>query len=154
RKVPPELERIVNKSLAKDNLARYGTARELGQDLNRFLFSYGQAIGTFDIANIVQSTMREKQRVRQPQGSIIDKLIEEARFEFTSLKEDGAQSEASLKIGGVGAPLNPGQFVDPTNWAEEIAIAQKPSSPQFDAIRMSLPGQAFEQGNLSALEEE
>src|SRR5262245_7850566 len=108
RKVPPELERIVNKSLAKDGLSRYGTARELGQDLNRFLFTYGQAIGTFDIATIVQSTMREKQRVRQPQGSIIDKLIEEALFEFTSLKEDGAQSEASLKIGGAAAPLNPG----------------------------------------------
>jgi hypothetical protein len=154
RKVPPELERIVNKSLAKDNLQRYGTARELGQDLIRFLYAYGQAIGTFDIATIVQSTMREKQRVRPPQGSIIDKLIEEALFEFTSLKEDGAQSEAGMKVHGAAAPLNPDQFVDPTNWAEEIAIANKPSTPHFDAIRASLPGEVFEQGNLSALEEE
>ena len=41
--------------------------------------------------------MREKQRVRPPQGSIIDKLIEEALLEFTSLKEDGGDS---LKEGG------------------------------------------------------
>jgi serine/threonine-protein kinase len=154
RRVPPELERIVNKSLAKDLTQRYGTARELGQDLVRFLYSYGQAIGTFDVATIVQSTMREKQRVRPPQGSIIDKLIEEALFEFTSLKEEGAPSEAGIKIGGASSPLNPDQFVDPTNWAEEIAIAEKRPAATFeDVVRHSLPGEAFDPGNLSALEE-
>jgi serine/threonine-protein kinase len=152
RKVPPELERIVNKALAKDQLQRYGTARELGQDLVRFLYAYGQAIGTFDIATIVQSAMRDKQRVRPPQGSIIDKLIEEALFEFTSLKEDGAPSEGVMKVGNPSTPLNHGQFVDPTNWAEEIAIGEK--RPSYDAIRASLPGEVFEQGNLSALEDE
>jgi serine/threonine protein kinase len=155
RKVPPELERIVNKSLAKDVVQRYGTARELGHDLVRFLFAYGQPIGTFDIATLVQSTMRERQRVRPPQGSIIDKLIEEALFEFTSLKEDGAQSEAGLKIGGAASLLTADQFVDPTNWAEEIAIQEKRSVQTFeDVVRHSLPGEVFEQGNLSALEEE
>jgi serine/threonine-protein kinase len=152
RKVPLELERIVNKALAKDNLQRYATARELGQDIVRFLFSYGQPIGTFDVANIVQSTMREKQRVRPPQGSIIDKLIEEALFEFTSLKEDGAPSEHGIKV-GASSPLNPDQFVDPTNWAEEIAIQEKRPTQTFEQIRHSLPGDIFEQGNLSALEE-
>jgi serine/threonine protein kinase len=155
RRVPPELERIVNKALARDTMARYATARELGQDLNRFLFSYGQAIGTFDIANIVQSTMRDKQRAqRAPQGSIIDKLIEEALFEFTSLKEDGA-SQASMKVSLAGSPLDPHSFVDPTNWAEEISHGRT-GSPQggYDAIRASLPGDVFEQGNLSALEDE
>ena len=155
RKVPPELERIVNKALAKDLTSRYQTARELGQDLVRFLYAYGQAISTFDIATLVQSTMREKQRVRPPQGSIIDKLIEEALFEFTSLKEEGAASEASLKIGGASSPLSPDQFVDPTNWAEEIAIADKrPAAQTFEeVVRHSLPGDVFS-GNLSALEED
>ena len=154
RKVPPELERIVNKALARDTMARYATARELGQDLNRFLFSYGQAIGTFDIANIVQGTMRDKQRQqRQPQGSIIDKLIEEALFEFTSLKEDGA-SQAGMKVSLAGAPLDPHSFVDPTNWAEEMGRTGAPHGG-YDAIaRTSLPGDVFEQGNLSALEDE
>ena len=154
RKVPPELERIVNRALAKDQSTRYSVARELGQDLIRFLFAYGQPIGTFDVATLVQSTMRERQRVRQPQGSIIDKLIEEALFEFTSLKEDGQQSEASFKLGGAGAPLTADQFVDPTNWAEEIAISDRRlQTPGYDQMRQSLPGGVF-QGNLSALEEE
>ncbi len=153
RRVPPELERIVSRALAKDPLQRYNTARELGQDLCRFMFSFGQPISTFDIANIVQGTMREKQRVRQPQGSIIDKLIEEALFEFTSLKEDGQPESRGMKA-AAASPLVPEQFVDPTNWANEIAIAdhRRPVGG-FDPVRASLPAEAFEQGNLSALED-
>jgi eukaryotic-like serine/threonine-protein kinase len=153
RKVPPELERIVNKALAKDMLARYGTSRELGQDLSRFMFSYGEPISSYDVATIVQGTMREKQRVRPPQGSIIDKLIEEALFEFTSLKEDGAPASGNMKA-AAAAPLNTDSFVDPTNWANEIGISEvQRQRPAFDPLRASLPPEVFEQGNLSALED-
>jgi hypothetical protein len=97
--------------------------------------------------------MREKQRVRPPQGSIIDKLIEEALFEFTSLKEDGAPASGNMKA-EAAAPLNTDSFVDPTNWANEIGIGevQRPR-PAFDPLRSSLPPEIFEQGNLSALED-
>ncbi len=149
RKVPPELERIVNKALAKDMHARYSTARELGEDLSRFMFSFGHPVSSYDIAAIVQGTMREKQRVRPPQGSIIDKLIEEALFEFTSLKEDGAPASGAMSS---AAPLNADAFVDSTDWANEIAIGEVARS-RFDPVRASLPPQAFEQGNLSALED-
>jgi serine/threonine-protein kinase len=152
RKVPPELERIVNKALAKDMLARYGTSRELGQDLSRFMFSYGEPISSYDVATIVQGTMREKQRVRPPQGSIIDKLIEEALFEFTSLKEDGAPASGNMKT-AAAAPLNTDGFVDPTNWANEIGISEVNKRPGFDPVRASLPPDIFEHGNLSALED-
>ena len=152
RKVPPELERIVNKALAKDMLQRYGTSRELGQDLSRFMFSYGEPISSYDIAGIVQGTMREKQRVRPPQGSIIDKLIEEALFEFTSLKEDGAPASGNMKT-AAAAPLNTDGFVDPTNWANEIGISEVNKRPGFDPVRASLPPDIFEHGNLSALED-
>lgn len=148
-KVPVELERIVNRALAKEPSQRYQTARELGQDLSRFLFSFGQPVSSFDVAQIVQGAVREKQRVRPPQNSIIDKLIEEALFEFTSLKEDGSpDTEAS---NAAAAPLMPGQFVDPTNWANEISFGEK--KPGFDPVRASLPPEIFEQGNLSALED-
>ena len=152
RKVPPELERIVNKALAKDMLQRYSTSRELGQDLSRFMFSYGEPISSYDIAGIVQGTMREKQRVRPPQGSIIDKLIEEALFEFTSLKEDGAPASGNMKT-AAAAPLNTDGFVDPTNWANEIGISEVNKRPGFDPLRASLPPDIFEHGNLSALED-
>ncbi len=147
-RVPPELERIVVKSLAREQGARYQTAREMGQDLNRFLFKNGEAIGTFDIAALVQGAMRERQKIRPPQGSIIDKLIEEALLEFTSLKEDGGASDADVTGANKhSSPLNPNQFVDPTNWANEIGIGERRSS-SVD----SLSG-ALQEGNLSALED-
>ncbi len=151
-RVPPELERIVAKSLAREQGSRYQTARELGQDLNRFLFKNGEAIGTFDIATLVQGAMRERQKIRPPQGSIIDKLIEEALLEFTSLKEDGTASDADVTGANKhSSPLNPDQFVDPTNWANEIGIGErKPSS--VDSLTGSLSG-ALQEGNLSALED-
>ncbi|MCL2722897.1 MAG: serine/threonine protein kinase [Polyangiaceae bacterium] len=142
-KVPPELERIVNKALTKDLLRRYATARDLGQDLVRFLFSFGQPISDYDIAQIVQGTMREK-RVKTPQGSIIDKLIEEALFEFTSLKEDGAEEHGNLS----GTPSTP--LV--ADWTHEITISNVKRAG-YDPVRASLPPEIFEQGNLSALED-
>ena len=152
RKVPPELERIVNRALAREMHARYGTARELGQDLSRFMFSFGQPISSYDLAAIVQGAMREKQqRVRAPQGSIIDKLIEEALYEFTSLKEDGGPASGNMSV-VEAAPLNTDGFVDPPNWANEIAIGEV-KRPGFDPLRASLPPGVFEQGNLSALED-
>src|SRR4029079_5550919 len=48
RQDPPERERIAIKAIANDMLARYGTARELGQDLSRFMFSYGEPISSYD----------------------------------------------------------------------------------------------------------
>ena len=138
RKVPPELERIVGKALAKDPRQRYRTAREFGQELSKFMFSFAQPVSGYDIAAIVQDTMREKENTRAAQGSVIHKLIEEALFEFTSLKDDGTTSSGIMRA---AAPLNADLFRDSRNPAVEIAIARKPSK-------------VFEQGNLSALEDE
>jgi serine/threonine-protein kinase len=155
KKVPPELERIVNKSLARDPTQRYGTARELGVDLSKFMFSYGQPVSTFDIATLVTLAVREK-RVRAPQGSIIDKLIEEALLEFTSLTDEpggGGPKPVVKKAPAGAAPLNAGQFVDPTNWANEISLDLGGGTAE-DSIRASLPAEVFQPGNLSALEDE
>jgi len=90
--VPPELEAIVNRALARDPSDRYATARELGQDLSRFLFRLGQPVSSYDLATIVQATMRERENARLAQGSFIQKLIDDALFEFTSLRDDGQLS--------------------------------------------------------------
>jgi serine/threonine protein kinase len=155
RRVPAELERIVARSLARDPLHRYSTARELGQDLSRFLFAYGQPISTFDLATIVQGAMRDRQRGRISHGSIIDKLIEEALFEFTSLKEDDGTGDDSVPDGSERrANLTPAQYVDPTNWASEIGGLDRKPHQTFEQMRHALPGNVFEQGNLAALEDD
>jgi serine/threonine-protein kinase len=152
--VPPELEKIITRTLAREPAARYQTARELGVDLNKFMFKFGQPVSTFDIASLVAVTMRDRARMRPQQGSIIDKLIEEALLEFTSLKGDDAeqQSEGGKRAASQSAsPLNPDQFVDPTNWANEISIGDLGKKP--DPLHGNLPVEALTEGNLSALED-
>ena len=138
RRVPPELERIVNQALARDPRQRYSTARELGQALSNFMFRFAQPISGYDIAAIVQRTMREKQKAHTPEGSFIHQLIEEALFEFTSLKNDDGTASGSGTA--EAAPLNADAFRDPLNLANEGSLGER--TP------------AFEQGNLSALEDD
>jgi hypothetical protein len=107
--------------------------------------------------------MKERQRHRPMQASIIDKLIEEALFEFTSLTDDkaapsgGAKPIDSGSMGGMKGPVlaKPaaaagGGYVNVGSWIDEIVVASKPDD---DALRASLPA-GLSEGNLAALEEE
>jgi serine/threonine-protein kinase len=164
KKVPQDLEKIINKSLARDPQQRYGTARDLGMELSKFLFKYGVPVSTFDISSLVHVAMKERQRHRPMQASIIDKLIEEALFEFTSLTDDkqgGAPSGGAKPIdsGAMGAMKGPvlakpsapqGGYVNVGSWIDEIVVGNKQDD---DALRASLPP-GLSEGNLAALEEE
>jgi serine/threonine protein kinase len=135
RSVPPELESIVRRALARDLHERYSSARELAQDLSRFMFRFAEPVSGFDIATIVQTTMREKENARLAQGSFIHRLIEEALFEFTSLRGDrhGEPTALSGMLVAAGAPLDAELFVD-------------------SASPAGLP--TVQQGNLAALEDD
>ena len=156
--VPPELEKIINRSLARDPNARYRQAKELARDLTRFLFDFGQPVGSFDIAALVAGAMKEKQKKKPQQGSIIDKLIEEALLEFTSLTDDKAGGDASpqrkpsAEESQATAPLDLGSFVDPKSWIDDMALDQ-PSKAPSAALSGQLPANVTA-GNLSALEED
>jgi serine/threonine-protein kinase len=149
--VTPELEQIVSRSLAREPSRRFPSARELAIALNDFLYQYGKPVGSFKIASLVESAVRDRQRVRPMQPSIIDKLIEEALFEFTSLQEASIieQGETGGKSPEVGsAPLSLDKFEQARDWAREITI-QETKSPE----RSTVPPQLLE-GNLAALEED
>jgi len=146
-KVAADLERIVNKALARDPAQRYQTAREVAISLNDFLYRHGKPVGSFKIATLVQSTVRDKQRARPMQPSIIDKLIEEALFEFTSLQEastvgEGLPPEQPVDVGA--SPLSLDRF-QARDWTREIAIQESKSG--------GLAPQSVQAGNLAALEE-
>jgi len=156
KKVPQDLEKIIAKSLARDPSQRYAGARPLGQDLSKFLFKYGVPVSTFDIATLVQGAMKERARKRPAEPSIIDKLIEEALLEFTSLTDDkapagGAKPVSVQDIRGAKSS-SPAGYVDVGSWIDEIGAggAAKARGPSLDE---SLPvGIAV--GNLSVLEDE
>jgi serine/threonine protein kinase len=152
KRVPPELERILNKALARDPAQRYGKARDLGMELSKFMFKFGVPVSTFDVATLVQGAMKERQRHRPIQASIIDKLIEEALFEFTSLTDDKAPPSGGGKPIDLKAhkPHVAGGYVDVGSWIDEIAVGSKNDD---DALRASLPA-GLTEGNLAALEED
>jgi serine/threonine-protein kinase len=157
RSVTPELEHIINRALARDPEQRYRSARDLSRELTNFLFTYGQPVGNFDVAQLVAVAMRDRQtHKKKPQGSIIDKLIEEALLEFTSLGDDAPGQPASS--GGAKsnpdrsqaqAPLNLGDFAGPKGWLDDVRISQLPSAPASAPLPVSVQA-----GNLSALEDD
>jgi hypothetical protein len=155
KKVPAELERIVNHALARDPAQRYQTARDLGLELTRFMFKFGVPVSTFEIGQLVQGAMKERQRQRPLQPSIIDKLIEEALFEFTSLTDDKGAPAGQAKPASpsgtqrASAPAASG-YVDVGSWIDEIAGGSKAGDA---ALRAAMPPGVME-GNLAALEDE
>ena len=165
--VPPDLERIIAKALAREPNTRYATAKDLGLELSKFMFKFGVAVSTFDIARLVQGAMKERQKHRAPQASIIDQLIAEALLEFTSLTDDAKQAG-----GGAAGPLSldgkvagaksqgqqPAGYVDVGSWLDEISQPNRADGGASggsgdDAVRASLPPGLME-GNLAALEDD
>jgi serine/threonine-protein kinase len=153
--VPADLDRILLKALAREPDARYRTARELGQDLSKFMFKLGVPVSTFDIAQIVQGAMKDRGKSKsKPKGSIIEALIEEALLEFTSLTDEEKAEAERKEASAVKAPSNPGAFVDPTNWANEFSISDDASRRSLVDIPAGSSGRTLEAGNLSALEDD
>nr|MBP9112639.1 protein kinase [Polyangiaceae bacterium] len=153
-RITKELEEIVQKSLARDPAERYLTARDLGKDLARHLYKIGVPVSSFDVESLVQGTMREIKKTRAPQVSIIDKLIEEALLEFTSLKDDEKPASSSGESRS-SSPLNIGEFEDPSKWLNEMGM--EPVKSYKADPRISLHDATRKDGSLgtlSALEDE
>lgn len=51
--VPPELSRILDRALAKNRDERYGSCRELQADLERFILTTGEPVGSYQLAQLV-----------------------------------------------------------------------------------------------------
>lgn len=63
--VPPELDRIVSKALARDRESRYPTARALAKDLNRFASSWGVPMGESEVAELLEELMPTERQESQ-----------------------------------------------------------------------------------------
>ena len=148
--IPPELDAILARALARDPAARYSATRDLGRDLTNFLYKLGRPVSAYDIAELVRGAMALRKKSQPDKASIIDKLIEEALLEFTSLQDDKAAPAAAK----VDKPLDPGGFEDIGNWADELASTAVQGPSSRDLVRSSLPSGAFVEGNLAALEDD
>ncbi len=93
--VPAELERLLARVLAKDPANRYGTARELGRDLTRFLYRYGHAVNEDDIALLVRDAMGASAAPVDGTQKIAE-LIDLMLLEFKSLTKDTTSTGLSI----------------------------------------------------------
>lgn len=116
--VPPELEQIIAKALARDPDKRYATARDFGRDLTAFLYKFGKPVSSHDVADIVRNTVASRKPTTKAKPTTVGKLIEEALLEFKSLEEDntteGGTTSERLMRGRVS------HFEDIAKWIEEI----------------------------------
>jgi serine/threonine protein kinase len=117
--VDASLEAIINRSLARDLNARYATARDFCKALTEWLFATNSSVTPFEIAELVQNVIRERQRDIASKAEAIDigSLIQQTLFEFTSVQ----QSEQSSP-GATNKPLNAGKgaSVSTTDWGAEL----------------------------------
>ncbi|MBI2395389.1 MAG: serine/threonine protein kinase [Deltaproteobacteria bacterium] len=108
--VPPELEPILARALASDPNQRYQSSRDLGTDLNAFLYRFGQhPVSDFEIADLVNSAMEHKRREREAQrGSGVEQFLqwaEQAVFQFESLQTGESTGARALDVGSLGIGL-------------------------------------------------
>ncbi len=120
--VEPEFEKILLKSLARDPAQRYESAREFGDALAVYLFHHQMKVTSYDIANLVKTTL-ERQKSVPPRPIMIDTMIQEELARFTSLDSPAEmpidESSFGLRPNDPGAnPLDASDFVDPSQWFE------------------------------------
>jgi serine/threonine-protein kinase len=141
-RVSPEadahLERILARTLARDREKRYGSARSLGRDLSRYLYQLGKPVSAFDIAELVHGpiTARERKKRETEGTSIIDKLIQETLFQFTSLQDKDASVTSEVS----DAPFS---FEDFAGYADDGSEGQRKSHIDIPDL-----------GNLASLEDD
>ena len=156
RTVPAALEQIINRALARERESRYRTARDLSRDLTNFLFAFGKPVGNFDISQLVASAMKERTKAKPKRGSIIDKLIEEALLEFTSLTEEkgggveGGSGPSNPDMSQSQAPLDLGAFGAPQAWRDSARGSDAGPPPRHTGPAPV----SVQSGNLAALEDD
>lgn len=147
READDHLESILRRALARDRDARYASARALGSDLTRYLYKVGKPVSAFDIAELVRGPMQARKLKSGADGgvSIIDKLIAETLFEFTSLQDKDEQ-------GGTKSGDKPFSFGNFEDFASPVGEGKTEGDEAARLLRTTLTAQVFEPGNLAALE--
>ncbi len=128
RKIPPPLEQIVMKALAKDVDDRYQRCSDLGEALIAFMYSTGNTFARKDLAAFMKATFAEdfeKEKVRLA--------------EYVEIKAPEGML-AAIEMGfGVGAVPQPGQGASGassvTNIPTSVPINQAPPGSTPSGIR-------------------
>jgi serine/threonine-protein kinase len=123
--VDDEFEHVLHLALARDPAQRFQTARDFGDALSSYIFKHSMKVTSYDIANLLKSTVIQKAKSSQDQ-SIIDRLIQEELLSFTSIDEmqdplnPGARPLSPEDVQGA-SPLDMSTFENPADWFSDDA---------------------------------
>ena len=142
--VDDELDALLKKSMARDRDERYSSSQELGDAIADYLFRHRLKVTSYDIGRMMQGVVnvRDRDRAKRADPSIIDKLIQDELLAFTSLDQlddplnpssAAVRQEQVSKRPSLGArPLDAGSFNDhlenPSQWFSEEEEEQQPTS--------------------------
>ena len=128
--VDEELMQLIRRSLAKDPDERYSTAKELAQDLSRYLFKHRLEVSNYDIAELVERTIVDRKVDEKVNPSMIDDIghLQEQLVQFTSL-EDLQRMQFRSVSEGIENAHAPANAVDPRAWADELGLADNFTLP-------------------------
>jgi serine/threonine protein kinase len=130
--IPPDLEGVVLRALARNPADRFQYAYDLQEALAQILFDRGLKVTSRDVAKLVQQCVakRKRETVHDRTRGVINTLIQEEIVKFTSLDSSdfdtgtGAQPLSPEDLGGGSGPLDPRDFVDPRDWTSEFATVE------------------------------
>ncbi|MBO9666107.1 MAG: serine/threonine protein kinase [Bdellovibrio sp.] len=114
--VPPELERIVNKALAKDKSLRYQTAASLHRDLNRFLNTQYPEFSPHDFSvfmkNAFSAVFLDQRR----------KLVEFAKIQSSQSDDKTMVTQTDTRIPPKSIPVPPSAVAAPDHSEDHLDI--------------------------------
>lgn len=132
--VPPELERIVMKALAKDRNVRYQTAANFHRDLNRFLNTQYPDFSSQDFSHFIKENLKSDYQEGR------EKLVSFAKIEINEIKPPSTSDP--FKNAAAEAPENNHAKGANENDDSEfpLGFASDPNFKiNFDELRPSMP---------------
>ena len=138
--VDEELERILDRALAREPAKRYQSAAEFSKALTQYIFKRQLAVTQYDIAALVKRTLADESDQAKPPQSLIDQLIQEELGRFTSIEQEEEESQGSTPLGEVSA----GAFENPADWFsdDDFGDGDAAPAPQQQAAPSPAPAQA------------
>lgn len=88
--LPPALEDVLCRALARAPEQRFREARQLANRLTEILFDLGRPVNSFTIGGLVQLVRDDARPERSDRAALIDNLIEDELAHFESLHYDQA----------------------------------------------------------------
>lgn len=157
--VDAKLEAIIAKGLARDPKQRFQSGKDFALALNEWLFANNKVVSAFEIAELVQNVVKDRQREAKASSvNIIDSLIQETLFEFTSVQQGDDPVSKSIAQANKALDASGGAQVDIQDWGSELndlasgfgatSLVGRASTPSYSSpVNLS-------EGNLASLEDE